>query len=573
MTLAPRPPDQTPRIFSTYDLEWYPKTLTFRMAGVYDPQRGYRCYSSANAFLNSELVPENYGRTFYAHNAGKSDVHFVLESLIGSYLAERRYILEAAFNGSSAFLLTASERSNPKLSFTFSDTLFLLKASLRKIGEWLGFPKLTEDFETKNWNALRFYNERDCEILYRAVAELEAEIHQMGGEFRLTLASSAMALFQTKYLIAPLHTDHDTNTISRKSYYASRVEVFTRRCDSANYFDVNSSFPWSMKKTLPGRFLRTTRTLTERPPSAKCYSADATVTVKHDTYLPPLPYRDEEERILFPVGTWRAFFTDVDLELAELTGHRIEKIHSVDWYDGFTDLSDYVDDLYAKKATATGFKREVYKLFLNALYGKFAEGETKEKVLLFPESIACTHKVRHANNECMSMVRPGIWKREDFRSAPHTHVPISASVTAWSRRLLFDQMSKCNKLYYTDTDSIITDSVMPTGEGVGEMKLEYVIRAGKFAAPKFYMLDDGDKVSVRSKGFSRLDGASYLQLCKGEAVTLHRMSGLKENLRSGDMRPRNKDVVKFARFKTTKRADDGKLGETRPWHIDELEDA
>jgi len=192
------------------------------------------------------------------------------------------------------------------------------------------------------------------------------------------------------------------------------------------------------------------------------------------------------------------------------------------------------------------------------------------------------------------MIRPGVYMREDQQSLRHVHVPISAYVTAFSRKLLYDYLSKCSKVYYCDTDSVVCamSDKLPTGEEVGQLKMEYVIRNGTFAAPKLYMLQaieppkDGsvtlalqsrdpldDKTVVRSKGFSSLDGSSYLQLCKGEAITLSRMSGIRENLRKGDTTPREVKIAKMARFKRTKRANVGDSGETRPWTITELEEA
>ena len=581
MTLVPRPPRQEPKRFCTFDLEWWPKTLKFRICGVYDPRSGYRHYSSMAAFLDAELTPENYGMTFFAHNGGKSDMHFVFDELCKSGLAQHRYDVEAAFNGASAFLVTLTERGKPSHKFTFADTLFLLKASLRKIGELLGYEKGHFDFESDNFSEMRMYNERDCEVLYKAVEQLENELFSMGGEFKSTLASSAMALFTTRYLNQVLPTDRAVNLYGRQAYYASRVEVLTRECEEAKYADVNSSFPWSMRQVLPGNFLKTTRSLSQKPIGARRYIASATVRVK-DCYLPPLPYRDKQERILFPTGQWKSVFTDVDLELAERMGHEILQVHSVDWFEGFSALKDYVDDIYEKKATAKGFKREVYKLLLNSLYGKFGEGDIKKKLIFFPKHIGCPHKVKHEGDSCIEMIRPGVYTRQDYKPLQHVHVPICAAVTAHSRELLYRYMSEVpldrgGKLYYCDTDSITYSEptsgppvVLPFGDEVGELKLEYTIRSGMFAAPKLYMLEVPGKVIVRSKGFSALDGTSFKQLCQGEFVTVRRMQSIKENVRSGDMTPKEVLVPKQARFIRTKRADLDN-GETRPWTIDEIQ--
>jgi hypothetical protein len=565
--------------------------MKFRLCGVYD-ERGYRYYTSMTDFLVSELTTENYGRTFFAHNGGKSDLHFVLDELIKSGLGKRTFAMEVGFNGSSAFLAKLRKRDDPRKGYTFADTLFLLKARLAKIGEWLGYPKLElkGGFETEDFNELRYYNERDCMLLYKAVRDLESELFEMGGEFRITLASSAMTLFQTRYLREILQTLPEVNDYTRQGYYASRVEVFTREFSSGLYYDVNSSFPWSMKQSLPGAHRGTRHGFDSKPAGAKHYMVDATIRIK-DCYLPPAPYRDPDNRILFPTGEWRAVFTDTDFDLLQSEGHTVETVHQVDWFDGFTALSDYVDDLYERKATATGFKREVYKLLLNSLYGKFAEGETKKKLLIWPEQadFGCSHKPAHPRLECITMMAPGIYVREDRMPINHVHVPISAKVTALSRKLLFDYLRMCKRIAYSDTDSaVVSMEDGPTldaylGEEVGKLKLEYILKNSHFAAPKLYMMDAAEpgknatsqsqigesKIVVKSKGYSRLDGVDYMTLCAGEAVTLHRMVGMKENLKAGDTTPKEITISKYARFVKTKRADVGN-GETRPWTITEL---
>lgn len=590
---------------STFDLEWHPENQKFRMAGIYDG-KDYRCYATMAEFLTKELVPENFGRIFFAHNGGKSDMHFVLEELLETGLCSSggTFEMDCIFNGSSAFLCHLRMRDNPKQCFTFADSLFLFKSSLKKIGEMIGMSKgEVSDFATDNWNELRDYNELDCRVLYKALKDLERELFEMGGELKLTLASSAMALFQTVYLGGEIETLASVNDLTRKSYYASRVEVFTRECERARYYDVNSSFPWSMQQSLPGKFLGRRNDLLRKPPGGRRYIADVSVHIK-DCYLPPAPFRDADDRILFPTGKWRANFTDVDLRLLESEGHTIEKLHSVDWFDEFLDLGRYVADIYDKKAKSTGFKREVYKMLLNALYGKFAETETKQKLVIHPVNLDCPHKPQHAGRECWTALpMPGLYTREDKLHLNHVHVPISAFVTAYSRGLLFRCLKRCERIYYCDTDSVVCgendifpDATSPdqivgfTGEDVGQMKMEYAISKGHFAAPKLYMLDavepkagmkdfwgpkarESNKIVVKSKGFSRLDGTSYLQLVAGEAVTLKRMSGIKENVRKMSMSPRDVRIAKYARFKRTKRADDPNAGphETRPWTVSELE--
>jgi len=61
-------------------------------------------------------------------------------------------------------------------------------------------------------------------------------------------------------------------------------------------------------------------------------------------------------------------------------------------------------------------------------------------------------------------------------------------------------------LYYSDTDSIVIDRMLPeslVGTLLGQMKLEYVIQKAVFQAPKVYGLitEDGEEI-IKIKGIS-----------------------------------------------------------------------
>src|SRR5262245_43269678 len=134
MTLKKRLQPPQREQFIVYDGEWVPSEKTnaktpyrLRMMGVYDEKAGYRHYTHMRAFLDKELVPANAGKIFFAHSGGKSDFQFVLEELIRSKLANDRFLVEAAFNGSSAFLVTITDRLDSKTRWTFADSLFLLR--------------------------------------------------------------------------------------------------------------------------------------------------------------------------------------------------------------------------------------------------------------------------------------------------------------------------------------------------------------------------------------------------------------------------------------------------------------
>lgn len=68
-------------------------------------------------------------------------------------------------------------------------------------------------------------------------------------------------------------------------------------------------------------------------------------------------------------------------------------------------------------------------------------------------------------------------------------------------------------LYYTDTDSIFIDRPLPevlVTEGLGMMKLEYILKDSIFLAPKVYcgITSEGNKI-CKVKGFSETKNLNF----------------------------------------------------------------
>lgn len=588
MSLSPITDPQKVKEVIAYDLEWWPDSTELRLVGVYDRRRGYRGYLSVAEFLEGELSKRSHGATFFAHAGGTFDVQFILSELV----KRSDYQVTANFSGSAAVSVTVKRG---RMKWTFADSYFLLRDSLKKIGTSVGIEKGEgEDAFEASMSILRAYNERDCLILWTAINRLQEELLGMGGELRATIASCAMVLFRRKFLTREIRLDDRANRAAREAYIASRVEVIRGECGRANYYDINSSFPASMKKAQPGNVIRMRHSIPEG--AGSLYLAKCQVSIR-ECYLPPLGFRNEGDgRIYFPTGTWETWLDCADVSLLEESGcGRILRIDDVIEFEPFDDLAGYVEEVYSRKASATDpFRRLVYKYLLNALYGKFAEREEKRKILINPDCTYCRHNPPHANDGCLSMIMPGVWEQEEVVEVPHAHVPISAHVTASSRALLWEYMHEAadnGELYYVDTDSVVTTATMRSdAKELGALKLEKVVDEGRFISPKLYATrspsdvraDDGKKGSdgagegwiVKSKGFRRLGIGEFRKLVEGDAVEVERFSSIRENLRDGhELDPYQKKFEKRLRKGVIrpKRCDDGN-NNTRPWGVGEIEE-
>lgn len=568
--------------FLVYDLEWWPGTYELRMIGVYDERKGYRFYRTIKEFLRKELSRRNQSRRFYAHFGGTSDVTFLID-----YVLRRAPHLqaEACFAGSSAFLLRLS--TGWGRGWTFIDSGYLIRRPLAEIGKWIGLEKgPKEAIFSDNFEELVEYNERDCRVLYEAIKKLQTQLNAFGGELKTTLASSALDLFRRRFLSRPIPTHEAINALARKAYIASRVEVFKGQCDLGEYYDINSSFPKSMTAPQPAEVLGISKRLPDPP---ALYLADLTVEIKA-CYLPPLPIRKEDGQIVFPTGQWRSTFDSADVELLESSGAgRILKVHDVTLFAPNTDLGGYVEALYALKEKAEGYEREVWKLLLNALYGKFAERSEKRKIAFRPENTTCKiHK--SAECGCIQMIAPEIYAIKEEKEVKHAHVPLSVHITSLSRALLFRYLSQCERIYYCDTDSVVCGAQdrLDTGPKLGELKHEYSVRDGRFLAPKLYAFRKPDgKEIVKAKGFSKvpdeadpsgmrsraLTYADFSALADGKELLIRRMQRIRESLNhDATVTPRDQVTRKRVYLERPKRCPLPD-GDSRPWTMKEIANA
>ena len=109
--------------------------------------------------------------------------------------------------------------------------------------------------------------------------------------------------------------------------------------------------------------------------------------------------------------------------------------------------------------------------------------------------------------------------QEDSNKVRNVSVGVSAAVTSYSSIFMSETknfiLSQGGKIYYTDTDSIVTDIQLPSkyvGSGIGLFKLEHKVLRGYFISSKLYCLviwDDNkkvEKVIIKAKVISAAVG-------------------------------------------------------------------
>jgi hypothetical protein len=591
LTLCPKKEPKELGRWGVYDLEWVekrtspwgepippkdPRTIKITHAGMRDDS-GYRCYRTISELVNDAL---ECGGCWFAHSGGLYDI-----VPIAAYLARERPDVQvrAAFANSTAIAFRVKDAEGREASFV--DSASLLKTSVKRLGELVGLAK--GDLwgsKDKGWEAERDYNRDDCEIVWRGLHKLEERLQALGGQLKTTLASCAMCLLRAAFMEDDIRTSAAMNGTAREAYFSSRVEVFRPRTGRMFYYDINSSFPYSMTFPTAGELLGGG----SRWNGSELAIVEAEVEVP-EMYVPPLPYRTKTG-VFFPTGRWKGHFTGVDLIEAEAQGAKIVQVFSASHFAPWNDLKGYVEKLYEERLNAENeLDSLVFKLLMNALYGKLAENPEKEEIQFYPKKAPKSPPAEGL------LGFPGLWKVPVQRELDHEHVPAAAIITARSRHILGRGIAWCasrGSVGYCDTDSVTTDVALPAamvGKELGKWKLEYELLASRNLAPKLYahhlerkegvsgpLFESGAfQVKVRAKGFRFPGYADFVKLESGEGIRRDQFFRVKSMLArakdGGDIQPVIENIEKrFTGMSRPKRAADGDEN-TRPWTWKELQ--
>lgn len=504
------------------------------------------------------------GAYIYAHFGGNFD-HLHILPWLRARTAE--FAWKVIPVQSSIQVLSVQHRTS-KQTFKFLDSFRLLPMSLDQASKTFGFKgKFTHDLKLhEDEPAWIDYLEQDCKALHEALEEFQnLLVDRLGGEMGITAPSSAMKLYRRKYMghgktpaMIPQHRhfkecaargeacDGCLHAWIRRGYYGGRVEVFRPRGEGVSYYDINSSYPRAMLEDMPGGEVRQYGPRIgvehfERFSHSAVGFIECEVDIPESCYLPPLPYRDEQTgKLLFPVGRFSGVWSWSELRLLvdPLVNGSILNIKRSVWFERKDLFFDYVKELYAYRDKSNPLYEEglaaICKLMLNASYGKFGMNEDRREILVLgpgesaPEG-ATFPRLEDGEDDVMSRV----CYVEKRVSAPYIIPQISAQITALARVRLWmfmaDVLRRGGKLYYCDTDSLITNlDNLHTSSELGELKNEFPGErlTVELVGPKMYLLE-------KTKPFEKthVKGCSD-ESCKGCATQKLAMKGVPKDLRT-----------------------------------------
>ena len=391
------------------------------------------------------------------------------------------------------------------------------------------------------------YLEKDLKSLYEVLIEFSKTLYMLFDVQmieNLTISGISMKIFFAKYYSSkknplPLINNRLYYNDIHKAYYGGRVEVYNptiEKNSTAYYYDVNSLYPFaSIKNPLPGLQSTYIETISKDLDIKSLFGFFYCKVESGNRYLGLLPYRTEKNSLLFPVGSWEGWYFSEEIKFAAQHGYKIRIIKGYRFNKSYNVFDDFVTDIYKIKSNPRNkSEKTVAKLLLNGIIGKFGMDFLKQITQLLDKEkynkIAITRILRDSieidDNLYLDTYKPSIDKDvcysfdldfaevlnsenydENISGGTYKNVSITtaAAVLSYARihmaKIMLYILSKGGKIYYSDTDSIVTDLKLPQDlvdpTEIGKLKLEYEISTAYFIADKTYVIVTTEGIIIK----------------------------------------------------------------------------
>lgn len=252
----------------------------------------------------------------------------------------------------------------------------------------------------------------------------------------------------------------------------------------------------------------------------------------------PLLFSKRDKKLLFETGNIKGYYSHYELREAIALGYKVELEETIYYTKQFYPFKDYVETLYALRLQ---YQKEgnpmqsVVKLLLNSLYGKFGSRHiTKNEFynlndITREKAIEIFKKEKSVINE-----ETGEAYTYDYEECKSNYVfPIFALYTTAMARVHMHRYMRELDVYYQNTNSLFIKGELPTGNALGEMKLEYDNAECIFIRPKLYLVLCNGKEKIKAKGLQKANAKDFLKILNREAITKQSFTKPRTAIRKG----------------------------------------
>lgn len=293
----------------------------------------------------------------------------------------------------------------------------------------------------------------------------------------------------------------------RAAFFGGIVASRPADLQRVRQYDMRGAYAWALRQGVP--IGPATYVVAEEPPDVPAfYRVRAWLSGKY-----PSPFMIRGERYsqdmatrLGEVETWA---TSEDIALARRWGGIVEVLEGWAFLDGLARPFDDFVSRVSQLERGSGIIRSGAKLLRNSLYGRFGRRRTFDQVLISADPPEHPDWMPYygARGPVDSM-----WVLADVEvDSPGLMPHWAAWITAAVRRRLLsawvDLADAGYRVFYVDTDCVITDGELPCGTEYGDWRLVHHYRAFQVYASKRYVgLTTLDEIIQAWAGIPRVEG-------------------------------------------------------------------
>jgi len=399
---------------------------------------------------------------------------------IDDYLVSRNFDVEV-FAIDSVFIVIARNQET-QTTLTFYDSMNYWRTSLAEIGKMIHTEKMIQpDFYNVDNDSLMEYCQNDVLVLTNAILKYIDFIQKNDlGNFRLTIGSQALTSFRHRFMLENkllIHTFQDILDMEVESYRGGRTEVFKLgKMNDIYKLDVNSMYPYVMHderipiKPLSNQLLDD-YSIDDLRQNDNFALANCVIEINQQVIGKKI-----DGKLIFPIGKFQTVITNP--EIRYILNHpeigKIINLNKIVFYESEIIFKDYVDFFYNIKRNAeTKVEEKMAKLFLNSLYGKFAqrqffnpieETERSWYILDAMERIESNRllemKVDSGEIENFISISGKVYKLLQPKGLGNNSIPIiSSAITSYARIYLWELIYQAGlkNVFYCDTDSLFVN--------------------------------------------------------------------------------------------------------------------
>lgn len=358
--------------------------------------------------------------------------------------------------------------------FYFLNSLSLLPMSLKNVvKQWLSINFVS--WETQKSDIFSLSNEeletycmRDNFLLFMGLDKLFNKVYS---DYKiknfLTIPSLSIKLFKKCFNNTKILENKKSPFFNNGYYFGGHTEKFIKGKyffddEDLDYYDVNSLYPYIMRdleinessfKMIKPTLKNVYKLLNKK----QNFFIDLEIEIKNDLYR-VIPVKFDKKNY-YPKGVFRCKISHLTINFLRENNHLfIKKIHGLMTHlenKNVKPFENYVNTFY-KLRKSDAQNNNLYKLLLNALYGKFGQNEEQTHMEINPNNFEKFTSVTKFNDNFLCSVDESVNYNIDY-----LRKDIAGLITEKARLHMAKSKLKFYKngikCYYQDTDSLLVN--------------------------------------------------------------------------------------------------------------------